>query len=347
MHNLFKILGKKKGLRQSGSRRWAVATDVGFSMALLGIGLVLATAVSVIQWTQSTRDEWYFSLAVLAIWTVIVLGFIAIGLTRVLNILWRVGASAERRGAIVSRARDVELLNQLADAHRHLPYIPLDLRQFATRGERLKFRVRARGATRWNVLTIGAVAGLFLLVSTAMVILVADSVRQHGMDWIGVVLGSLLSGVTVWLMVQFFIALLQQTAIGPTEFEISDLPLAAGGSYQVFLSQPARLRIGLLDVVLECEEQATFRQGTDIRTENRVVYRQRLFRKRGIAVDRTHPFQTAFEFQLPGEAMHSFRSPNNSIAWRIRFDCEVRGWSPIRRQFPVVVVPASYQRLVA
>ncbi len=189
--------------------------------------------------------------------------------------------------------------------------------------------------------------GFFLLISTAMVVLVVDSIRRHGMDWIGVVLAALLGGVTMWLMVQFFVALLKQTAVGPTELEISNLPLAAGGTYQIFLSQPARLRIGLLELLLECEEQATFRQGTDVRTESRVVYRQRLFRKRGIDIERAHPFQAAFDVHLPLEVMHSFRSPNNSVVWRIRFVCEVKGWSPIHRHFSVVVVPASYERLVA
>jgi hypothetical protein len=205
----------------------------------------------------------------------------------------------------------------------------------------------ARGATRWTVLSTGVVSACFLLIATAMNIVVIDSIRRQGMDWIGVVLASLLNLVTLWLVIKFFRALLLQTAVGPTELEISDLPLVAGEKVSVFLLQPARLRIRLLDVVLECEEQATFRQGTDVRTENRIVYSQRLFRKRGIDVDHLHPFQTAFDFTLPAGAMHSFRSANNGIQWRIHYECEVKGWTPLRRVFSLIVVPPSYRRLAA
>ena len=347
MRELFKILGKKKGLRQSGSRRWAVAGEVLFAIGLLGIGLMLATALTVVQWTQSDPGSWYFSRFDLAVWGIVVLGLVVIGLTRVLIILWRVGASAERRGAIVSRARDVELLNQIADVHRQFPHVPFERRQLALRGDRLKFRLTARGATRLQVVMVGGLTGLFLLISTALVTLVIDASRRQGIDWIGAVLSLFLCLVTGWWIWQFFRTLLQQTAIGPTELEISDLPLAAGGSYQVFLSQPARLRIRLLDLVLECEEQATFRQGTDVRTETRVVYQQRLFRKRGLDVRRAHPYQTTFRFELPAELMHSFLSANNRIAWRIRFTCDVKGWSAVERTFPVTVFPHTYTRLAA
>jgi hypothetical protein len=179
------------------------------------------------------------------------------------------------------------------------------------------------------------------------VTLVVDASRRNGPDWVGIVLATLLSLVTVWWVILFFRTLLQQTAIGPTELEISDLPLAAGGEYQIFLSQPARLRIRLLDLALECEEQATFRQGTDVRTETRIVYEQRLFRKRGVDVNRAHPFQTTFRFALPPDIMHSFASANNRIVWRIRFACEVKDWPAVRRTFPVTVFPQSYARLVA
>ncbi len=347
MRELFKILGKKKGLRQSGSRRWAVAGEVLFAVSLLAVGVMLATALAVVQWTQSDADRWYFSRFDLAVWGVIVLGLILVGLSRVLSILWRVGASAERRGAIVSRARDVELLNQIADVHRQFPHVPFERRQLALRGDRLKFRLTARGATRFQVITTGGLTGLFLLISTALVTLVVDSSRRHGIDWVGAVLASMLCLVTVWWVWQFFRTLLQQTAIGPTDLEISDLPLAAGGSYQIFLSQPARLRIRLLDLVLECEEQATFRQGTDVRTETRVVYRQRLFRKRGLEIGRVHPFQTSFRFELPSDLMHSFLSANHRIAWRIHFTCDVKGWSSVERTFPVTLFPHSYARMVA
>ncbi len=347
MKYLFKILGKKKGLRQTGSRRWAVAAEVAFATALLLLGLIALVVVIVIQVRLSTPKAWYFSPLVFGVSLVVIGAFLAIGVIRMLAVLWKVGASAERRGAIVSRARDVELLNQLTSETQKLPTIPQEKDLSLRRGDRLRFRLRSYGSTRWSLLTVGAASAFCAMIATALIVLVIDSTVRGGTDWVGVVLATALTLATVWLLVQFVKRLLVQTAVGPTDLEISDLPLVAGKPYGLFLSQPARLRLRLLELVLECEEQATFRQGTDIRTETLVVYSQLLFRKRGLDVVENQVFQTAVEMSVPPQAMHSFRSKNNNIQWRIRLNATVTGWPPIDRRFPIVVIPHVAARVSA
>jgi hypothetical protein len=339
MRNLFKILGKKKGLRQSGSKRWAIAVEVAFSTALLLLGLVALAVVIVIQIRRSSAEQWYFSPWIFVVSLVVVGAFVAIGIARMLAVLWKVGASAERRGAIVSRARDVELLNQLTSESQQFPTIPLEYQFALPRGDRLRFRLASYGSTRWTLLTVGSASAFSAMIATALIVLVIDTALRGAPDWIGAVLAAALTLATIWLLVQFVKRLLAQTAVGPTDLEISDMPLSAGQSYTVFLSQPARVRLRLLEVALECEEQSTFRQGTDIRTESLVVYSQLLFRKRGLEPEENQIFQTAINVSIPDQAMHSFRSKNNSIHWRLRLTATVTGWAPIERRFPIVVVP--------
>lgn len=347
MKYLFKILGKKKGLRQTGSRRWAVAAEVAFATALLLIGLVALAVVIVIQVRLSTAEAWFFSPLIFGISLMVIVAFLTIGVLRMLSVLWRVGASAERRGAIVSRARDVELLNQLTSETPQLPAIPVVSNLSFRRGDRLRFRLRSFGSTRWSLLTVGAASAFCAMVATSLIVLVIDSTMRGATDWVGAILGTALTLATIWLLVQFFKQLLMQTAVGPTDLEISDLPLVAGKSYTLFLSQPARLRLRLLELSLVCEEQATFRQGTDIRTEAQVVYSQLLFRKRGLDIEENQIFQTAVDFIIPPHAMHSFRSKNNNIQWRIRLVATVTGWPVIERRFPLVVIPQTAARVSA
>ena len=67
------------------------------------------------------------------------------------------------------------------------------------------------------------------------------------------------------------------TSVGPTRIEISDHPLAPGAQYDLFLSQAGRVTMNSFEVLLACDEKATFRQGTDTRTEARRVYEERCF----------------------------------------------------------------------
>jgi len=164
----------------------------------------------------------------------------------------------------------------------------------------------------------------------------------------------LLSGKTDWLLfmvlvpfaavgvggiVVFVWTFLLATAVGPTQFEISDHPLAPGGSYDVLLGQAGTGRFRTLEVFLEVEELATFRQGTDTRTERLVVWRERVKEWHDVELTPGGRFESRFMIDIPADAMHSFASAHNSVHWRI----VLRGLSESRpaftRIFPLVVFP--------
>ena len=101
-----------------------------------------------------------------------------------------------------------------------------------------------------------------------------------------------------------------------------------------------------LEVSLICEEEATFTQGTDIRTETREVYRQLCFQRHDFAIETDQPLSEVCRIAVPISAMHSFQSGHNVVRWKIVVQGEAEKWLPLVRGFPVVVYPAQLTREV-
>ena len=96
-----------------------------------------------------------------------------------------------------------------------------------------------------------------------------------------------------------------------------------------------------LELWLVCEEEATYRQGTDIRTEVRRVFEQQLWSHRDFRIEPIEPFQAAAALPLPATAMHSFHSDHNSVNWQLVVRGEVAHWPPFERGFSLVVYPGE------
>jgi hypothetical protein len=137
--------------------------------------------------------------------------------------------------------------------------------------------------------------------------------------------------------------MLFHTGIGPTNVEISDHPLVPGGRYEVFLSQTGQTLVKRLKLELVCDEEATYRQGTDIRTETRTVYNQVLLRQKNVDIKPGHPFEFCGAFRVPKPAMHSFQAPQNAVSWNLVVQANPAGWPSIERKFPIIVYPDDCQ----
>jgi hypothetical protein len=129
-------------------------------------------------------------------------------------------------------------------------------------------------------------------------------------------------------------------AVGPTVVEISDHPLRPGGRYEVFVSQSGRRTMNSLSVALTCEESAAYRQGTDTRTEKRVVCEVEVMRFAGLAIEDGLPFEARRPLVVPPGAMHSFQAQNNQVVWKLVVAGDISRGLDFRREFPVVVHPA-------
>jgi len=167
--------------------------------------------------------------------------------------------------------------------------------------------------------------------------------RSFSIDWLATGLSIPITLAAGWSIFNLFRQLLALTGIGPPLLEVSKFPFVAGENYQFHLAQPARVRLRLLDVTLVCMEEATYNEGTDIRTERKTVYEQRLLRKRGIDVQPSEPFEADFEMGLPKHAMHSFKSPNNRVLWKIVIHGAAKGWPRQERNYTISVLPRVNQ----
>jgi hypothetical protein len=122
----------------------------------------------------------------------------------------------------------------------------------------------------------------------------------------------------------------------PVEATIDRETLQPGATAEVtWRIRGGMRRIERTWVMLEGEELAKYRQGTDTKTATHVFHRT-------ILLDTTDPTERrsgVVRIDIPGDAMHSFKSSNNSITWRIRVHAEIRRWPDIARFFDVRVDP--------
>ena len=96
-----------------------------------------------------------------------------------------------------------------------------------------------------------------------------------------------------------------------------------------------------LTLSLELEEQATFRQGTDTRTEQVVVWRQQVACFHDVSAATDSRFEARAVVDVPNIAMHSFTSAHNAVRWRLVVRGTPERWPEFCRTFPVVVFPVG------
>jgi hypothetical protein len=131
--------------------------------------------------------------------------------------------------------------------------------------------------------------------------------------------------------------------LGGPAAEVTPHPLFPGEPYQIFLSWRGPLRLRSLTVALVCEEEATYRQGTDTRKETRRVHYEEVARQEGLLIDRDFPWEFRHQSRLPAGAMHSFEAGHNKVSWMIRVEGDVPGRPRLRHDFPLAVYPPRGQ----
>lgn len=319
--------------------------EVLFAISLLLAGVILIVVNLTFAALFSTPDEFYTSIWSFVLQLLLGSAMIIVGTLRVAATLWKVGASVERRGAIVNRAGEIELFNEVRKRREDLPTVPTIPRQ-PHRGQHLRYRLMGSKKNSWGLGLAGGLAMLMSAVLTIVAITAFDTLDSDGIDWTAFTISLCLCLPTGWAIYRFVRQLMKLAGLGPTQLEISAHPIVAGENFKLSLIQPGRLRLTLLEVLLVCEEEATYDQGTNIRTEKAVVYEERLFRRRGISVKPNEPFQDDFELQLPRESMHSFKSANNRVQWKIIVHARAKGWPEFERAFLISVHPSTANQKV-
>jgi hypothetical protein len=284
--------------------------------------------------------DWrYFTLQ-----TLVAVILIGIGVWRSVSLLWRVAVSAERRSAIVKKAVDqageLEIVREFRQRRDDLPTIPAE-RYPPHQGIWQKYRLVPTPRNVWGLITWGAFSIVLVVLTTILLLTVAHAIDVPKADWFAAALAVPIFAAAVWSIYMFFRQFLKLTGIGPTTIEIDRYPLQPGETHHVTLTQMGRVRLQLLDVEVTCTEEATFNEGTDVRTERALVYSRRLVRRRGIMLTPEASWRTDFELALPPEAIHSFQSSSNRIQWKIIVTAKAQNWPRLHRHFAFTVHPRS------
>jgi hypothetical protein len=338
MVELPRLWSKKRGSRllmqyTAGAVGEALYYAVLFLLGVLALSIAVARAFSVDDLSQ-LRIGYGFWLTLIASLSLIGLG----GGNLAYRIL-RISASGERRAALVGRAEQLAVGGRPALPLGTLPCVPVPASLIDSPGTHLAYRLpeiespsRALGAgailaLAWN--------GLWLVLAVVACEQWLTGRRQWLLLIVLVPLGAI-----AWRAARHFLELLRQHAgVGPTIVEVSDLPLVGGRQYRGYLSQLGRLRLKSLTVALTCEEEATYRQGTDVRVERAQVFETVLWNGSRLSIDPGTPFEQEFALAIPAGVMHSFQSPHHAVRWLIVVRAESRGWPSFCRSFPVVVHP--------
>ena len=251
------------------------------------------------------------------------------------------GKSAERRAVLAKRAAQMDLFDPDRQDTSSLPNVPRPTNITDSPGTTLAYRLPNVAASGWKLFG-GLLACLGWNGIVALFACWAIGGFLEGRpDWILTVfvIPFLIAGGGI--IVYFLRYALVVTAIGPTLVEISEQPLHPGNRYELFVSQTGRLTVNSLEILLACDEQATYCQGTNTRSESLRVFEQPTFRRERVEVRHGVPFEARFPLDIPIGAMHSFKSEHNEIGWKIVVKGDVVGWPSFTRSFPVIVYPAS------
>lgn len=277
-------------------------------------------------------------LMLLAPGALIVLG--SVGLTFRVAAL---GKSAERRAALDSQRKTVELFDVSPPAVPEWPTLPSDIDVTNSPGTKFAYRLPIDTSPSWKL------AGTAIACATwnvAAALLGSVALREHldgDPNWFLTALTLPFVAAGVWLVIHVIRLWVNTTGVGPPRVEISAHPLLPGESYAVYLwlPQTGQLRFDGFTMSLVCEERAIYRLGTDAQTMTQRVYERLILGGDETTVKSTESYEAEATFTIPPSAMHSFRGRHNSVDWKLLLRGRIKGWPDYERAYPLVVYPCS------
>lgn len=339
------FFGKKRGHRRTGSQAWGSVGEAIFYASLMAAGLCFACLLltgavgfgpdaAVVPWAR-----WWLGL-----FTALIPGaLLAFGGSGLLRSIRAWGKSEERRAVSDAISEFLEPIGRDAEAFPDLPGVPACEDLVNSPGTILRYRLPIESPESWRLLGLGLFAVLWNAVLAVLAV-------TAGLDLLGgrsepVLLAVLVPFLAVGIggIVVFVRRLILTTSVGMTQVEICDHPLVPGGSYDVLLAQGGAGTFTGLELMLEAEESAAFRQGTDTRSEHVVVWREIVREWRDVRINPGVRFETHVTVAIPPEAMHSFVSEHNAVRWRIVVQGRPERRAAFRRAFPLVVHPRSVE----
>jgi hypothetical protein len=316
-----------------------VGEGVAFSgLLLLGAcSLVTLTASRFIYipWLSEQRLTTGVAIAVV----VVLASSLLIGIGGLIWIFFRLGVSAERRSAMAQQAPQLKPPSGFYPPPRDYPTLPRNEELANSPGVHLSFRLPQRSVPTWSVFAAGTFSVMWdVLLSVFAVTFVTQWLSGNFLWYLVPVVAGL--GYLAWRATSFFLERMAEALrIGPTHIEVSDMPFFPGGEYQIAFIQSGKMTLKSLKVSLICEEEATFREGTDVRVETRRVVDRELLVMENARINPTNPLVRKSHVVCPKNSMHSFQASCNKVDWKLRAKGALSDGTTFERDFSIVIYP--------
>jgi hypothetical protein len=266
--------------------------------------------------------------------------FVLIGGGGLVYTILRVGTSIERRSSLARRAANLELISEAIATPRDFPTLPSDSNLTNSPGIKLAYRLPTEQSPIWHFTAAVVFGVLWSGFSIGLLLLAINRHLQGRPDWLLTFMCVPLSVVAFWSARYLYQQIVLLTVVGPTIVEIGEHPLRPGQYCSLYFSQGGQDTFESLALSLVCEEEATFRQGTDVRVEHCRLAELPIFSRAAVKVESGKPFEQDDDFSVPQAAMHSFQSPHNRVLWYLEVTGQPAGRARFTRRFPLVIYPA-------
>lgn len=327
----------KRGDRGIVSRLLGGVGEVLLFASLGLVGVAWLASLLTLQVSLSTSDQSYYGIVGLCLRIIAAIALIAVGVFRSAVAVWHASCSIERRSAMVERVRSKEARHS-AEADS-FPTIPLDDDLTDSPGTVLRYRLPCQGSPTGRLVGVSLICLVLLGIASITSVLAGETIRAREPDVLLIIVSAAAVAGAGWAIYRLLATLLRLAAIGPTSLEVSEHPLFPGQDLKISLTQTGRTTFRRIEISLLCWEQVIYQQGTDVRTEQRIVYRQTVFDEKNVEVDPLKPFEKLINVTVPGRIMHSFRSRNNSVEWALVVEGRAVRFSRFTHTFPVVIFP--------
>jgi hypothetical protein len=272
--------------------------------------------------------------------------FIAIGGGGLVYAWLNWGKSEEQRSVLAQRVARQPLDRESAAMRQQFPYVPSCVDLTNSTGTQLAYRL-PNEPVGWSVLGLSLASVAWLGLTSIFVTMSLRAFQQGQPEWfltlfatVSTIGGVVLIGATIR---RFMVT----TGVGPTLIEIDHHPLHPGGQYDWYINQSGRLSINRLRVLLVCEEEAHFQQGTNLRIETLRVHQTQLFAQDQFEITPERPLESRGTLTIPLAAMHSFEGEHNKINWRLIVEGDVAHWPDFRRTYSLIVQPRPSSEVAA
>jgi hypothetical protein len=266
---------------------------------------------------------------------------VTFGGSGLLRALVRWGTSEERRAVPGGLVGTLAPLSAAPRQDPGYPTVPACDDHVNSPGTVLAYRLPIDSPEGWTLIGFGSFAVLWNAVLVVLGINAGIDLLGGRTDWL--LLGLLVPFAVVGIagVVVFVRRLVIATAIGTTQIEIGGQSLRPGAAFEVLLAQGGTGTLDSLALTLEAEEQATFRLGTDTRTERLLVCRQPIAAWPSVQLSPGTRFEARVTATIPASAMHSLATEHNSVRWMLVVRGTPSRWPAFIRTFPLVVLPAE------